>query len=394
MLKTPKNNNLHSSFFALTVLFLAINLFSVAASAEFYRYQDENGKWHFSDKAPSKDTKSEAFDVGKKGSNSSQASTEKDLTPVPEDNDLAKKLNDKIHPKTDIEKATLSVVKVVTSAGTGSGFFVTSSGYLITNKHVVRPMAMDSWKETQSEIEEIEDNVKQWKKDLQQRQRELKDWEERLANYKKKLANAHPSEKRDMEKTYQHYNSRYKKSVKEYKDLKKEQKEAKRELAKYKSNISRSRAENSFKIILKDGSKKKAKLIKVSKDEDLALLKITGNYTTPYLEVGTASDAAQGSEVYAMGSPLGLTDYVTKGIITRHDENKNRIIIDAQILPGNSGGPLTTPEGKAIGVNTAVLRANDSLGSELFGHAIPARTVKKEFSAYITSDTKVNNDGS
>jgi len=357
----------------LSIALLASIATPLTVSAEIYRYQDKNGKWHFSDSPPPENTESETLNYTKRRENNE---TRTEAT-----SDLAAHLHEHINPQTPIETATLSVVKIVTSAGSGSGFFITDDGYLITNKHVVRPTAVKSWNETEAQLKDMEEKIKQWKKDIEQRKRDLDSYKKDLALYKQDLNNAHPSERGEMEKTYKYHNDRYKRFQREYNDVKKKYREAKNELASQKNKINQSRTQNSFKIIFKDNTKKQAKLIKLSSAEDLALLKISGSHTTPYLEVGSAADAAQGSEVYAIGSPLGLNDYVTKGIITRH--GKDKIITDTQILPGNSGGPLTTPAGKVIGVNTAVLRASNSLGSELFGQAIPAKIVRREFGSYI-----------
>lgn len=368
--KVSMSFNKSVAIFAL-ILFVASHV-----NAQIYRYQDENGKWHFSDSPPPDHVKSDTLEVGKKrrsGNDRRGSDSESD--------DLASTLTEKMRPQTDIEKATLSVVKIVTAAGSGSGFFITDDGYLVTNKHVVRPTAVDSWEKSREQIEQTEKSVKQWKDTLDQRKRDLSQYEKNLKVYKQDADRAHPVDREEMEKTYKYHSKRYKELVKDYKDVEKKYKKAKQELTNYKRKISISRSENRFEIIFKDNSSKQAELVMLSDKVDLALLKIVGGYTTPYLEVGTDADASQGSEVYAIGSPLGLTDYVTKGIITRHEVEK--IITDTQILPGNSGGPLTTPGGKVIGVNTAVLMANQSLGSELFGHAIPARIVKKEFQAYL-----------
>ena len=68
---------------------------------------------------------------------------------------------------------------------------------------------------------------------------------------------------------------------------------------------------------------------------------------------------------------------MTSGIIT--SLKRDQIVIDAQILPGNSGGPLINSQGLVIGINTWKLLANDSKGLDGFGVAIAADRLLSEF---------------
>jgi len=88
----------------------------------------------------------------------------------------------------------------------------------------------------------------------------------------------------------------------------------------------------------------------------------------------------QGQLVFAMGSPEGLENSVTMGVVSsvarQADPNRPMVYIqtDAPINPGNSGGPLVDTEGYVIGINTFILSAAG--GSEGLGFAIPARIVR------------------
>ncbi len=95
---------------------------------------------------------------------------------------------------------------------------------------------------------------------------------------------------------------------------------------------------------------------------DLAVVRICcGNFTA--LEFGDARDLGVGSEVVAVGYPLGLAGSatVTKGIVSanRFDDFDSRweIQTDASINPGNSGGPLLAADGEVIGINTYIVRS-------------------------------------
>jgi len=122
-----------------------------------------------------------------------------------------------------------------------------------------------------------------------------------------------------------------------------------------------------------------AKLIGLHEESDLALIKIekTG---LPTLTFSSARRTRQGQLVLAIGSPEGLENTVTLGVVSsvarQPDPDKPMIYIqtDAPINPGNSGGPLLDMEGSVLGLNTMILSQGG--GSEGLGFAIPARIVK------------------
>ena len=122
-----------------------------------------------------------------------------------------------------------------------------------------------------------------------------------------------------------------------------------------------------------------ARLIGLHRETDLALLKIdqTG---LPTLSLGSHRPVHQGQLVFALGSPEGLENSVTMGVVSsvarQADPNRPMVYIqtDAPINPGNSGGPLVDTEGYVVGINTFILSAAG--GSEGLGFAIPARIVR------------------
>jgi len=349
------------------VFVLILLCVSGSATAEIYRYKDQNGKWQYTDKEPSSEVKSETLNFDKK----QPVETTEEAT----GEDLAAFLNNKFNPQTPIEKASVAVVKIETPYGTGSGFFVADTGYLITNRHVVRP---ESTAQIVDELKQLEKNYEQNKAYLEDRGRELERYKKRIDDYQNSIDDAPESSKAKMREEFYYHNNRYSDMKQSYLTAKKDVEAAKNDLAARKDGLSQSTVTTVFKIIFKDGTEKQAKLVAIGKDRDAALLQIVGGYKTPFLEEGQRNAVAQGAEVFAIGSPLGFRDFVTKGIVTRQEQD--RIVTDTEILPGNSGGPLITPEGKVIGVNTQVYRANGSLGSEVFGFAIPIELIKQEFS--------------
>jgi serine protease Do len=125
-----------------------------------------------------------------------------------------------------------------------------------------------------------------------------------------------------------------------------------------------------------------ARIIGVAREKDLALLKIE-NTKLPALPLASYRDVRQGHTVFAFGSPEGLRNSLTHGLISavarQLDPDSPLIYIqtDAPINPGNSGGPLVNLNGEVVGVNTFIL--SQSGGNEGLGFAIPCATVRTVF---------------
>lgn len=120
-----------------------------------------------------------------------------------------------------------------------------------------------------------------------------------------------------------------------------------------------------------------AKLLGQHKETDLALLKIDET-DLPTLSLNTQRPRV-GQLVFAIGSPEGLQNSLTMGVVSavarQADPKKALTYIqtDAPINPGNSGGPLVDMDGTVLGINTFIL--SEGGGSEGLGFAIPARVV-------------------
>ena len=121
-----------------------------------------------------------------------------------------------------------------------------------------------------------------------------------------------------------------------------------------------------------------ARLIGLHRETDLALIKIDQT-ELPTLSLGNRRPVHQGQLVFAMGSPEGLENSVTMGVVSsvarQADPTRPMVYIqtDAPINPGNSGGPLVDADGYVVGINTFIL--TQAGGSEGLGFAIPARVV-------------------
>jgi hypothetical protein len=118
-------------------------------------------------------------------------------------------------------------------------------------------------------------------------------------------------------------------------------------------------------VRLSDGSSIPARIESQLLDVDIALLRTTSPHPTrAALELGSATNVRAGQEVIAIGSPLGLQNTVTRGIVSAVRNTGGVILIqtDASLNPGNSGGPLLDRNGRVIGINTLRVGQAQSLG--------------------------------
>lgn len=124
---------------------------------------------------------------------------------------------------------------------------------------------------------------------------------------------------------------------------------------------------------------KSAEIVGMNKMTDIAVLKIEGE-DYPALNFSNSNSIKAGDIVFAFGSPRGLSNSVTMGIISataRQLSNDNPLIYiqtDAPINPGNSGGPLVDTKGEVVGINFMIF--SQSGGSEGLGFAIPSNAAK------------------
>jgi serine protease Do len=130
-------------------------------------------------------------------------------------------------------------------------------------------------------------------------------------------------------------------------------------------------------VKLKNGKEFDAEIVGRDPNTDLALLKVKSPENFQALRLGDSDTLQVGQWVVAIGSPFGLEQTVTAGIVSA----KGRVIgsgpyddfiqTDASINPGNSGGPLTNMEGEVVGINTAIVASGQGIG-----FAIPINLAK------------------
>ena len=117
-------------------------------------------------------------------------------------------------------------------------------------------------------------------------------------------------------------------------------------------------------IVTSKGESTTSESIFLDPKNDLALVKIEG-IQLPSLNIADPSDPDVGTEVIAIGSPVGLANTVTTGVIggfRKVEEYGVLIQTDASINPGNSGGPLLNRKSQVIGVNTLKLAGEELSG--------------------------------
>ena len=140
-----------------------------------------------------------------------------------------------------------------------------------------------------------------------------------------------------------------------------------------------------------------AQLIDEAPNVDFAIVKILakGNEQFTPAPIGNSSEASVGDEVLAIGSPFGLQQTVTSGIVSNtqrtltigNQKFTNFIQTDAPINPGSSGGPLVNVRGEVIGINTAIY--SPTQGFSGIGFASPIDPAKAAFPEFIETTPSV-----
>ena len=149
--------------------------------------------------------------------------------------------------------------------------------------------------------------------------------------------------------------------------------------------------------VVASGGEYEAKVVGTDPSSDLAVIKIEAS-GLPAVEIGSSSDLVTGEWVMAVGSPFGLEQSVSTGIVSAVSRSSsslysseseaiytNMIQTDAAINPGNSGGALVDKNGKLIGINTLI--ASTSGSSSGVGFAIPVEYAMKIAEQIIAGQT-------
>jgi len=162
----------------------------------------------------------------------------------------------------------------------------------------------------------------------------------------------------------------------------------------------------SLRVYFSSGQSARGVIVGRDPYSDIAVIKAVGVTNLPALSLGNSDGVAVGDPVIAIGSPLGLADTVTSGIVSAVDRPVqptatlgstmpraffDAIQTDAPINPGNSGGPLVNARGQVIGVDAAIdTLGNDPItgsqgGSIGLGFAIPMDLARRVIEQLIQS---------
>jgi serine protease Do len=138
-----------------------------------------------------------------------------------------------------------------------------------------------------------------------------------------------------------------------------------------------------------------AKVIGTDQETDLAVIKVDIDRALPAAKLGNSDSMQVGDWVLAVGSPFGLSETVTAGIISAKGRDivpgrqfQTFIQTDAAINPGNSGGPLVNMSGEVIGINTAILSETNAYAG--VGFALPSKTVVDVYNQLTGPEHKVS----
>jgi putative serine protease PepD len=142
--------------------------------------------------------------------------------------------------------------------------------------------------------------------------------------------------------------------------------------------------ENGIKVTFQDGKTAKATVVGTDPSTDIAVIKVSVDASELHpLTFGSSAAVEVGQSVAAIGSPFGLPETLTSGIVSALNRTisapnnfsiSGAIQTDAPINHGNSGGPLLSASGQVIGVNAQI--ESDSGGNDGVGFAIPSDAVK------------------
>ncbi len=142
-----------------------------------------------------------------------------------------------------------------------------------------------------------------------------------------------------------------------------------------------------IEVVTSEGNKHKAKVVGLDKRTDLAVLRLQGGGPYPAIVLGDSDKVKVGDWVLAIGSPFGLQQTVTAGIISAKGRSIGQgpfddfLQTDAAINPGNSGGPLVNMSGEIIGINSAILsRSGGNVG---IGFSIPSNMAKRIYTELV-----------
>lgn len=299
-------NNYSYQQLIIIKLVLLLLLFPSEGMSKTYKYIDEQGQTHYSDKLPESSVKVQEL----KNKITKQA---------PSTKDLKEKLNKKFPTNNPVEVATLATVEISSEIGQGSGFFFSNDGYIVTNKHVIKSSQSNQDKNKKKLAKsELFFEIAKERLYLSEKQHNIL-YNELITCKSQLKRNFGVLGKRSLQARCKTLNFEYQVSLKNIRYLESDYYAAKKEFERSKSFLLSSDRNpywgQRYTIRIKDGTELEAEYISASKDYDLAFLKLK-RYMTPFLVPLESGLILRGSRVHAIGSPLGISDSLSTGTVT------------------------------------------------------------------------------
>ena len=146
----------------------------------------------------------------------------------------------------------------------------------------------------------------------------------------------------------------------------------------------------SIMVKLQSGEQLRGNVVGTDEETDIAVIKVNAGRDLPAVTLGDSDDVAVGDWVLAIGSPFGLEQTVTAGIISTKERQtdpgasfRRFIQTDAAINRGNSGGPLVNMRGEVIGINSQIATSTGDYNG--IGFALPANIASSVFKQLMTA---------
>jgi hypothetical protein len=282
-----------------------------------------------------------------------------DAAPVPQQGDSVRERLATSHPpRNAIERARNATVFIQTEWGSlGSGYIADTSCRVITNRHVVEFDAAAQVRGAMGSTELKSAFVIKQQELVHELQ--LK----RIAVEQERFENGDSPRFHELEWEFEQLRE-------QIQDL---PQTVTRGLEREAEAAAREYSSAELKVSLVDGSAYSVADVTFSERYDLATFQLMAE-DCPFLVEGDVAGLAQGSTLFTIGNPSGLTYTVTSGVFsgTHTEEGVHYLQTDAPINPGNSGGPLVDEQGRVVGVTTMVLRNVQNIGFAIPVTAIPA----------------------
>lgn len=146
----------------------------------------------------------------------------------------------------------------------------------------------------------------------------------------------------------------------------------------------------SIMVKLQSGEQLRGTVVGTDEETDLAVVKVNAGRDLPFVSLGDSDAAAVGDWVLAIGSPFGLEQTVTAGIISTKERQtdpgasfRRFIQTDAAINRGNSGGPLVNMRGEVIGVNSQIATSTGDYNG--IGFALPSNIASSVYKQLVST---------